>query len=127
MGPAVLAGLLAATFSAALASLLGAPRILQALAAHRVTPAASRLAARDGRGEPRHALIVTIAISEAAVLLRDLNVIAPLVTLILLLTYGAITLAVSAETIVDLPSYRPTLCTGSCRCSARSAASARCS
>jgi len=106
--PAVLAGLLAATFSSALASLVGAPRILQALAAHRVTPAASWLTVRDGRGEPRHALIVTIAIVGAAVLLRDLNAIAPVITLIFLITYGAINLAVLAETVVDLPSYRPT-------------------
>ncbi len=106
--PAVLAGLLAATFSSALASLVGAPRILQALAAHRVTPAASWLATRDGRGEPRHALLVTIAIVGAAVLLRDLNAIAPVITLIFLITYGAINLAVLAETVVDLPSYRPT-------------------
>ncbi len=106
--PAVLAGLLAATFSSALASLVGAPRILQALAAHRVTPAASWLTARDGRDEPRHALIVTIVIVGAAVLLRDLNAIAPVITLIFLITYGAINLAVLAETVVDLPSYRPT-------------------
>lgn len=71
--PAVLAGLLAATFSSALAALVGAPRILQALAAHRVTPAASWLTARDGRGEPGHALLVTITIVAAAVLPRALD------------------------------------------------------
>jgi solute carrier family 12 (sodium/potassium/chloride transporter), member 2 len=106
--PAVLAGLLAATFSSALASLVGAPRILQALAAHRVTPAASWLAGRDRRGEPRNALLVTITIVAMAVLLRDLNAIAPLITLVFLFTYGAINAAVLAETVVDLPSYRPT-------------------
>lgn len=107
-GPAVLAGLLAATFSSALASLVGAPRILQALAAHRVTPAATWLTRRDRRGEPRNALLVTIVIAAAAVLLRDLNAIAPLITLVFLVTYGAINVAVLAETLVDLPSYRPT-------------------
>ncbi len=106
--PAVLAGLLAATFSSALASLVGAPRILQALAEHRVTPAASWLARRDRRGEPRPALLITIAIVAAAILLRDLNAIAPLITLVFLVTYGSINLAVLAETLVDLPSYRPT-------------------
>jgi solute carrier family 12 (sodium/potassium/chloride transporter), member 2 len=106
--PAVLAGLLAATFSSALASLVGAPRILQALAEHRVTPAASWLARRDRRGEPRPALLITIVIVAAAILLRDLNAIAPLITLVFLVTYGSINLAVLAETLVDLPSYRPT-------------------
>ena len=107
--PAVLAGLLAATYSSALASLVGAPRILQALAEHRVTPAASWLSRRDRRGEPRAALLVTIVIVAVAMLLRDLNAIAPLITLVFLITYGSINLAVLAETLVDLPSYRPTI------------------
>ncbi|MEX1177238.1 MAG: amino acid permease [Nitriliruptor sp.] len=106
--PAVLAGLLAATFSSALASLVGAPRILQALAEDGVPPAPGWLSARAGSGEPRNALLVTIVVVAAAMLLRDLNAIAPLITLVFLLTYGAINAAVLAEIIVDLPSYRPT-------------------
>jgi solute carrier family 12 (sodium/potassium/chloride transporter), member 2 len=106
--PAVLAGLLAATFSSALASLVGAPRILQALAHDNVTPAAGWLARRNGQGEPRHALLVTIAVVALAVLLRDLNAIAELITMVFLLTYGAINAAVLVETTVGLLSYRPT-------------------
>jgi solute carrier family 12 (sodium/potassium/chloride transporter), member 2 len=106
--PAVLAGLLAATFSSALASLVGAPRILQALAEDNVTPAATWLAHRTDRGEPRQALLVTIAVVTAGVLLRDLDAIAEVITMVFLLTYGAINVAVLAETTVDLPSYRPT-------------------
>jgi solute carrier family 12 (sodium/potassium/chloride transporter), member 2 len=106
--PAVLAGLLAATFSSALASLVGAPRILHALAEDNVTPASSWLARRSGGGEPRHALVVTVAVVAVGVLLRDLNAIAEVITMVFLLTYGAINAAVLAETTVDLPSYRPT-------------------
>ncbi len=106
--PAVIAGLLAATFSSALASLVGAPRILQALAEHRVPPGASWLARRDGRGEPRNALVVTIVVVAAALLARDLNAIAPLITMVFLVTYAAINIAVLVETVIDLPSYRPT-------------------
>jgi solute carrier family 12 (sodium/potassium/chloride transporter), member 2 len=107
-GPAVLAGLLTATLSSALASLVGAPRILHALADDRLTPASTWLAQRDRKGEPRQALIVTIVVVASAVLLRDLNAIAPLITMVFLLIYGAINLAVLAELAVDLPSYRPT-------------------
>lgn len=107
--PAVLAGLLAATFSSALASLVGAPRILQALAADRVTPASSWLAHRAGSGEPRHALLVTVAVVVAGVLMRDLNAVAQVITMVFLLAYGAINAAVLSEIVVDLPSYRPTL------------------
>lgn len=106
--PAVLAGLLAATFSSALASLVGAPRILHALAEDNVTPASGWLARRNEQGEPRHALLVTIAVVALAVLLRDLNAIAEVITMVFLLTYGAINAAVLAETTVNLPSYRPT-------------------
>jgi solute carrier family 12 (sodium/potassium/chloride transporter), member 2 len=106
--PAVLAGLLAATFSSALASLVGAPRILHALAADNVTPASSWLARRNAQGEPRQALLITIAVVVLAALLRDLNAIAELITMVFLLTYGAINAAVLAETTVGLPSYRPT-------------------
>jgi len=108
LGDAVIAGLLTATFSSALASLVGAPRILHALADHGLTPFASKLAERDKGGEPRHALVVTIVVVAAAVLFRDLNAIAPLITMFFLLTYGAINVAVLAETVIDLPSYRPT-------------------
>lgn len=106
--PAVLAGLLAATFSSALASLVGAPRILHALAEDNVTPASGWLVRRSAAGEPRHALMVTIAVVALGVLLRDLNAIAEVITMVFLLTYGAINAAVLAETTVDLPSYRPT-------------------
>jgi solute carrier family 12 (sodium/potassium/chloride transporter), member 2 len=106
--PAVLAGLLAATFSSALASLVGAPRILHALAEDNVTPASGWLAHRSAAGEPRHALVVTIGVVVLGVLLRDLNAVAEVITMVFLLTYGAINAAVLAETTVDLPSYRPT-------------------
>jgi solute carrier family 12 (sodium/potassium/chloride transporter), member 2 len=106
--PGVLAGLLAATFSSALASLVGAPRILHALAEDGITPASGWLSHRSGTGEPRHALVVTIAVVALGVLLRDLNAIAEVITMVFLLTYGAINAAVLAETTVDLPSYRPT-------------------
>jgi amino acid transporter len=107
--PVVLAGLLAATFSSALASLVGAPRILQALAGHDVLPGSAWLKRRDARGEPRNALLVTVAILITAVVgIRELNAIASLITMIFLLTYGAINLSVLVESIVGLTSYRPT-------------------
>jgi nucleotide-binding universal stress UspA family protein len=52
-GPIVLAGLLGATFSSALASLVGAPRILHALGEHRILPGGNWFAQRTPAGEPR--------------------------------------------------------------------------
>lgn len=108
-GPAVLAGLLGATFSSALASAVGAPRILHALAEHGLLPRSSWLAVRAGDGEPRHALYVTAGIALAATATRALNAIAPVITLFFLITYGTVNLVVLMEHVLDLPSFRPRL------------------
>ncbi len=108
-GPAVTAGLLGATFSSALSSLVGAPRILQALADQGVTPASDRLAAVDGRGEPRNATLVTAGIVVLALLLRDLNAIAPLITMFFLITYAMLNVVVVIEKRLGLVSFRPLL------------------
>ncbi|MFO8183774.1 MAG: amino acid permease [Candidatus Aegiribacteria sp.] len=108
-GPAVLGGLLAATFSSALASFVGAPRILEALGNHSIVPASSWFSRRSRRGEPRNATFFTAAIALAAVMLRQLNAIAPLVAMIFLLTYATINLVVSIEQSLRLISFRPLL------------------
>lgn len=107
-GPAVLAGLLGATFSSALASLVGAPRILQALAHDRVIPAGTWLAKRS-QGEPRRAMLITGGIVLLGLMMRDLNVIAPLITMFFLITYAVINVVLLAEGSLGLMSFRPTL------------------
>ncbi len=108
-GPAVVAGLLGATFSSALASMVGAGRILQAMGAHRVVPVSDWLAARTEKGEPRHAMMVTGAIIFASLMVRDLNAITPLITMFFLITYAMINGAVVIEQSLDLVSFRPHL------------------
>ena len=108
-GPVVLAGLLGATFSSALSSLVGAPRILQALGQHRILPAGSWLARRAANGEPRNAFLLTGVIVLAALMLRDLNAVAPLITLFFLITYAMINVVVFLEQSMGLVSFRPLL------------------
>ncbi|MEL6715002.1 MAG: amino acid permease, partial [Planctomycetota bacterium] len=108
-GPAVVAGLLGATFSSALASIVGAPRILQALGDHGVLPNGAWLAERTPKGEPRNALLLTAAIVAGALLLRDLNAIAPVITMFFLITYGMINFVVFVEGQLGLVSFRPTM------------------
>ena len=105
--PAVLAGLLGATFSSALASLVGAPRILQALGQHRILPAGEWLEVRSSAGEPRNSLYLTGAMVFFALLLRDLNAIAPLITMFFLITYAMINGVVFLEQRLGLVSFRP--------------------
>jgi amino acid transporter len=104
----VLAGLLGATASSALAGLVDGPRILQALAKHRIVPGSSVLA-RTHSGEPRAAMVVTGVLTVGGVMLRDLNAIAPLLTMFFLLTYACINLVVLLERGLGLVSFRPTL------------------
>ncbi len=108
-GPGVVAGLLGATFSSALASIVGAPRILQALGEAQLLPRSRWFARRTSGGEPRNALVFTGVIALAAILLRDLNVLAPIITLFFLITYGTINLVVLVEETLDLPTFRPTM------------------
>ena len=109
-GPAVLAGLMAATFSAALSSLVGASRILMALGRDGVLPNGEWLARLSTKnGEPRRSLAVSGAIAVGALLMRDLNAIAPLITMFFLITYATINLAVLIESSLGLMNFRPTL------------------
>ncbi|MGK7911245.1 MAG: amino acid permease [Synechococcus sp.] len=107
--PAVLLGLLAATFSAALSSLVGAPRILLALSRDRAIPGYRWLSEISRNGEPRRSLAVAGAIAFLALLLRDLNAIAPFITLFFLITYATVNFVVLLETCLGLMNFRPTL------------------
>ncbi|MEZ4335659.1 MAG: hypothetical protein R3B82_03440 [Sandaracinaceae bacterium] len=106
--PLVLAGLLGATFSSALTSLVGAPRILRALAQHGVAPGAGWLV-KDGDGEPRRGMLVTAGVVILALSVRDLNAIAPLITLFFLITYAMINIVVLLEQRLAVVSFRPRL------------------
>ncbi|SHG10515.1 Amino acid permease [Fodinibius roseus] len=106
--PAVLGGLLGATFSSALASIVGAPRILQALGDHRIFPGGEIFSKLSENGEPRNAILLIGGIVLATLLLRDLNTIAPLITMFFLITYMMINLVVFVEQWMNMISFRPT-------------------
>ncbi|MCA9663103.1 MAG: hypothetical protein KC486_32510, partial [Myxococcales bacterium] len=106
--PLVLAGLLGATASSALAGLVGGPRILMAMGQNGIIPYSKEMAKIEG-GEPRNALALTGILTLAAIMLRDLNAIAPLVTMFFLITYCMINVVVLVEGSLGLVSYRPTL------------------
>ena len=104
----IAAGVFAATISSALGSMMGAPRILQSLARDRLFKTLTPLSEASGRGgEPRRAIFVTFIISQAGIMLADLNTIAPLITMSFLVTYGLLNLATFFESITHNPSYRP--------------------
>jgi amino acid transporter len=101
----VVAGIWGATISSALGSILGAPRILQATAVDRITP---RIFGR-GYGpsnEPRNALLVTFAIAEVGILIGELDVIARIVSMFFITTYGFLNLSCAIERWAS-PDFRP--------------------
>ncbi len=105
--PIVVAGLLGATFSSALSSIVGAPRILQALGDSSILPKSKWFSIRTQSGEPRNSIIFTGAIVLIALMLRNLNAIAPLITMFFLLTYAMINVVVFIEQSLNLVSFRP--------------------
>ncbi len=107
IGPLIIAGILGATFSSALASIVGSSRILFAMGEHKVLPYSKFLAGQSANGQPRNAMIVTGILIFATMLLRNINAIAPLVTLFFLITYAMINIVVIIEQNLGLISYRP--------------------
>lgn len=104
----IIAGVFAATLSSALGSMLGAPRILQAFARDRVFSSLRFLGRGSGTSdEPRRATVLTVLVSQAAILLGDLNAIAPIITMFFMVTYGTLNLACFYESYSGNPSFRP--------------------
>jgi amino acid transporter len=105
--PLVIIGVFAASLSSALGSLLGAPRTLQALAADRIIP---RFIGRNfgkDKADPRIATALSFLVALAAVLLGDLNLIAPILSMFFLLSYGLLNLSAGLEGLIESPSWRP--------------------
>ena len=108
-GPIVLAGLLGATLSSALGSFIGAPRVMRALAEKGILPKSKELAKTSKKGEPINSMLVTAVIVFIGISLRDLNTIAPILTMFFMITYAMVNIVVLVEQSLSLPSYRPTL------------------
>lgn len=108
-GGAIMLGIWGATLSSAVGSLLGAPRVLQALVLDNVLPSRMSFLGK-GSGEeqiPRGATFITSIIALVLVLVGDLNMIAPILTMFFLTTYGTLNLTAGIETILKSPSFRP--------------------
>lgn len=103
----ILIGGLLSTLGAALQSLVGAPRILQGIAKDEVIPCFSRFAKLSKRGEPENAILATLAISWLAVLIGNLDFIAPILTLSLVMCYFFINLACTLHSLLGSPNWRP--------------------
>ncbi len=101
----VLAGIWGATLSSALGSILGAPRIMQAISVDKI---GSKFFAK-GYGptkEPRNAVMLAFVIAEAGILIGDLNLIARIVSIFFITTYGFLNISAAFEKWTS-SDYRP--------------------
>ena len=104
----VVAGVIAATLSSAMASFLGAPRILQSLAADRIFPFLVPFAKGFGpSSNPRRGVLLSAGIAYATVAWGQLNLIAPVVSMFFLVSYGLLNYATYYEARSQSPSFRP--------------------
>lgn len=105
-------GLAASTISSAIGSFLVAPRTLQALSADRCFPlpfANAFLAKGVGQlNEPRNASIVIGIIALLFVALGDVDIVASIITMFFMVTYGSLCLISFLYHFGADPSYRPT-------------------
>jgi hypothetical protein len=110
-GPIIPIGLAAATISSAIGSILVAPRTLQALAADESVPVpwVNRfLAAGVGEAnEPRNATLITAALAFLVVALGNIDLVAALISMFFMVTYGSLCAISFLEHFAARPSYRP--------------------
>ena len=108
--PLVFLGVFSATLSSALASLVGAPRILQSVASDKLFPWAWFNYFGYGKGaskEPVPAYFLTFMVCCAGILIGKLDSIAPLISNFFMITYAMTNYACFAASMTHAPGWRP--------------------
>ncbi|XP_016973959.1 solute carrier family 12 member 4 isoform X1 [Drosophila rhopaloa] len=103
----ILIGSFLSTLGAGLQSLTGAPRLLQAIARDEIIPFLAPFAKSSKRGEPTRALLLTIVICQCGILLGNVDLLAPLLSMFFLMCYGFVNLACAVQTLLRTPNWRP--------------------
>ncbi len=96
-----------AILSSAFGSVLGGPRVLQALAQDGLAP--KILAKLSKSGQPTIATWISGAIAVSAVMIGGLNTIAKFVSILFLTLYVMVNMSAVIEKLVKDPSFRPTI------------------
>ncbi|KAK8451899.1 hypothetical protein SEVIR_5G024400v4 [Setaria viridis] len=106
-GPAVIyIGIILSTLGAALQSMTGAPRLLAAIANDDILPVLNCFKAYEG-SEPHVATLFTSFICIACVVIGNLDLITPTITMFFLLCYAGVNLSCFLLDLLDAPSWRP--------------------
>ncbi|KAM4614648.1 solute carrier family 12 member 2 [Polymixia lowei] len=106
--PIITAGIFSATLSSALASLVSAPKVFQALCKDNIYPGLGMFAKGYGKNnEPLRGYILTFCIALAFILIAQLNVIAPIISNFFLASYALINFSVFHASLANSPGWRP--------------------
>ncbi|KAI1889675.1 hypothetical protein AGOR_G00165400 [Albula goreensis] len=107
-GPLITAGTFSATLSSALASLVSAPKVFQALCKDNIYKALRFFAKGHGKNnEPLRGYVLTFIIAVAFILIAELNVIAPIISNFFLASYALINFSCFHASYAKSPGWRP--------------------
>uniref|UniRef100_A0A3B3WSQ4 Solute carrier family 12 member 2 n=1 Tax=Poecilia mexicana TaxID=48701 RepID=A0A3B3WSQ4_9TELE len=107
-GPLITAGIFSATLSSALASLVSAPKVFQALCKDNIYPGLGIFAKGYGKNnEPLRGYVLTFCIGLAFILIAELNIIAPIISNFFLASYALINFSVFHASLANSPGWRP--------------------
>eukprot|EP00940_MAST-03C_sp_MAST-3C-sp2_P002267 g2267.t1 len=109
--PSVIVGIVASALSSALAALVGAPRVFQAVCEDGLFPGLKFLGkttvVASGSPEPLRLYGVTFVIAIGIILIGDLNAIAPYITNFFMISYALINYAAFIAAHDNNPGWRP--------------------
>ncbi|CAH1106034.1 unnamed protein product [Psylliodes chrysocephalus] len=109
VGTIIYAGCFAATLSSALASLVSAPKVFQALCKDKLYPGIVWFAKGYGNNnEPIRGYVLTFVIAVGFILIGELNLIAPLISNLFLAAYTLINFSTFHASLVKPVGWRPT-------------------
>ncbi|XP_069758934.1 solute carrier family 12 member 1 isoform X2 [Narcine bancroftii] len=107
-GPLITAGIFSATLSSALASLVSAPKIFQALCMDNIYKGLYFFGKGYGKNsEPIRSYILTFFIAVAFILIAELNTIAPVISNFFLASYALINFSCFHASYSKTPGWRP--------------------
>uniref|UniRef100_A0AAY4E5X0 Solute carrier family 12 member 1 n=1 Tax=Denticeps clupeoides TaxID=299321 RepID=A0AAY4E5X0_9TELE len=107
-GPLIIAGTFSATLSSALASLVSAPKVFQALCKDNIYQGLKFFAKGHGKNnEPIRGYVLTFIIAVAFILIAELNTIAPIISNFFLASYALINFSCFHASYAKSPGWRP--------------------
>lgn len=104
----ILAGIFSATLSSALASMVSAPKVFQAVCKDKIYPGLEYFAKEVGPNkDPRRAIMIAFLLCLAMVCIGSLNTIAPIISNFFLISYALINYACFDASVSKMPGFRP--------------------